>query len=249
MASLQKLSRVKIGGLFVVQAGGDGCGSLLLLVFGDCYVVMCVCFLCGCPFAVRAVCELCLPREVASLPRTQRRRCDDVCVYFCCTSFYFLFAFLFSALCADLLTDYSHATLLLLLLARGREENDDDFVARVETELLCGSKDPSVHWRPVGESSWTACRTDKKPDSRDLTEEEAFNAIFCDFAARSCSDYDGTNNSVGTEEYMNPDLTTPNTTDAYSDGTASMVLEHPTPPPRSRQTAVRAAAPHRAHLP
>ncbi|RNC43657.1 hypothetical protein TcCL_NonESM06684 [Trypanosoma cruzi] len=121
-------------------------------------------------------------------------------------------------------------------------------MARVETELLCGCKDSGVHWRPVGESSWTACRTGRKPDSQDLTEEEAFNAIVGDFAARSCSDYGGTNNSVGTEEYMNPDLTTPNTTDAYSDGTASMALGHPPPPPRSRQTAVCAAAPHRAHL-
>ncbi|ESS55021.1 hypothetical protein TCDM_13533 [Trypanosoma cruzi Dm28c] len=42
---------------------------------------MCACFLCGCRFAVRAVCELCLPREVAPLPRMQRRRCDDVCVF------------------------------------------------------------------------------------------------------------------------------------------------------------------------
>ncbi|RNC33537.1 hypothetical protein TcCL_Unassigned03761, partial [Trypanosoma cruzi] len=104
------------------------------------------------------------------------------------------------------------------------------------------------YWRLVGESSWTACRTDKKPDGQYVTEEEAFNAIFGDFAARSCSDYGGTNSSVGPEEYLSPDLTTPNTSDAYSDGTASMVLEHPPPPPRSRQAAVRAAAPHRAHL-
>ncbi|RNC53372.1 hypothetical protein TcCL_ESM09298 [Trypanosoma cruzi] len=97
-------------------------------------------------------------------------------------------------------------------------------MACVETELLCGSKDPSVHWRPVGESRWTACRTDKKPDTQDLTEEEAFNAIFDYFAAKGCSDYDGTNNSVGMEEYLTPDLTTPNTTDVCSDGTASMVL-------------------------
>ncbi|KAF5219064.1 hypothetical protein ECC02_007997 [Trypanosoma cruzi] len=119
------------------------------------------------------------------------------------------------------------ATLLLLLLLLVYAENDDDCVACVETELLCGSKDPSVHWRPVGESSWTACRTDKKQDSRDLTEEEAFNAIFCDFAAKSCSDHDGTNNSVGTEEYLTPDLTTPNTADVCSDGTVSVVFGHP----------------------
>ncbi|EAN91574.1 hypothetical protein Tc00.1047053510371.40 [Trypanosoma cruzi] len=121
-------------------------------------------------------------------------------------------------------------------------------MACVETELLCGSKDPSVHWRPVGESRWTACRTDKKPDTQDLTEEEAFNAIFDYFAAKGCSDYDGTNNSVGMEEYLTPDLTTPNTTDVCSDGTASMVLGRPPPLPRNRQTAVRAAAPQRAHL-
>ncbi|RNC41271.1 hypothetical protein TcCL_NonESM09189 [Trypanosoma cruzi] len=133
--------------------------------------------------------------------------------------------------------------LLLLLLARVREERWRWLYG------ACGSNDSGVHWRPVGESSWTACRTDKKPNSRDLTEEEAFNAIVGDFAAKSCSDYDGTNNSGGMWEYLSPDLTTPNTTDVCSDGTASMVFEHPTPPPRSRQTAVRAAAPHRAHLP
>ncbi|ESS57055.1 hypothetical protein TCDM_12443 [Trypanosoma cruzi Dm28c] len=192
------------GGPFVVQVGGDGCGSLLLLFYGGCSVVVCACFLCGCRFAVRAVCELCLPREVASLPRTQRRRCDDVC----------LFA---APLCISLLPFYSplgvqicspnSATLLLLLLARAREERWRWLYG------ACGSKDSGVHWRLFGESSWTACRTGKEPDGQYVTEEEAFNAVFCDFAARSCSDYGGTNNSVGMEEYMNPDLTTPNTTD------------------------------------
>ncbi|KAF8301284.1 hypothetical protein TcYC6_0054640 [Trypanosoma cruzi] len=136
----------------------------------------------------------------------------------------------------------SATLLLLLLLARVREERWRWLYG------ACGSKDSGGHWRLFGESSWTACRTGKKPDGQYLTEEEAFNAIVCDFAARSCSDYGGTNDSVGMEEYMNPDLTTPNTTDAHSDGTASMVLEHPPPPPRSRKAAVRAAAPHRAHL-
>ncbi|KAF5216590.1 hypothetical protein ECC02_010628 [Trypanosoma cruzi] len=191
---------------------------------------LCVCFVCGSRFAMRAVFELCLPREVASLPRTQQRCCDDVCVSFCFTSFYFPFALLFSALCADRLTDFSNSTTTTTTTTTAARtcarKNDDDCMARVETEL-CGSKDPSVHWRPVGESSWTACRTDKKPNSRDLTEEEAFNAIVGDFAARSCSDYDGTNNSVGMEEYMNSDLTTPNTADVCSNGTVSMVLGHP----------------------
>ncbi|RNC40190.1 hypothetical protein TcCL_NonESM10355 [Trypanosoma cruzi] len=160
---------------------------------------------------------------------------------------------LFAApLCISLLPFYSplgvqicspnSATLLLLLLARVREERWRWLYG------ACGSEDSGVHWRLFGESNWTACRTGKKPDGQYVTEEEAFNAIFCDFAARSCSDYGGTNDSVGMEEYMSPDLTTPNTTDVCSDGTASMVLEHPPPPPGSRQTAVRAAAPHRAQF-
>ncbi|EKF30718.1 hypothetical protein MOQ_005464 [Trypanosoma cruzi marinkellei] len=102
-------------------------------------------------------------------------------------------------------------------------------MVRVGTEVLCGSKDSGEHWRLVGESNWTACRADKNPDSQDLTYEEASNAIFCDFVARSCSDYDGTNNSGGTEEHMNPALMTPNAADVYSDGTVSTVLEHPPP--------------------
>ncbi|RNF04901.1 hypothetical protein TcG_10787, partial [Trypanosoma cruzi] len=98
------------GGPFAVQLGGDGCGSLLLLVYGGCSVVMCACFLCGCRFALLAVCELCLPREVAPLPRTQRRRCDGVCVSLCCTSFSFRFALPFSTRCVDLLTEFSNST-------------------------------------------------------------------------------------------------------------------------------------------
>ncbi|KAF5219408.1 hypothetical protein ECC02_007648 [Trypanosoma cruzi] len=250
MASLQKLYCLKSGGPFVVQLGGDGCGSLLL-VFGGCYVVMCVCFVCGSRFAMRAVCELRLPREVASLPRTQQRYRDDVCVPFGCTSFYFPFAF--SLLRSVRRSAHRNQQLYYYCCcccccSHVYAENDDDCVACVETELLCGSKDSRVYWRSVGESSWTACRTDKKPDTQDLTEEEAFNAIFDYFAARSCSDCDGTNNFVGMEEYLTPDLTTPNTTDVCSDGTASMVLGRPPPLPRSRQTAVRAAAPHRAHI-
>ncbi|EKF99624.1 hypothetical protein TCSYLVIO_009453, partial [Trypanosoma cruzi] len=100
------------------------------------------------------------------------------------------------------------ATLLLLLLAHVREERWRWLCG------ACGSKDSGVHWRLFGESDWTACRTGKEPDGQYVTEEEAFNAVFCDFAARSCSDYGGTNNSVGMEEHMSPDLTTPNTTDA-----------------------------------
>ncbi|RNF13766.1 hypothetical protein TcG_08246 [Trypanosoma cruzi] len=243
MASPQKLSRLESGGLFVVQVGGDGCGSLLL-VFVGCSVV--VCFSC-----VDAVlqCVQCASCACCGRSHHYRGRNGDAATM--CVS---LFAappsrslLPFSSPLGVQICSPNSATLillllLLLLLARVREERWRWLYG------ACGSKDSGVHWRLVGERNWTACRTGKKPDSRDLTEEEAFNAIFCDFAARSCSDYGGTNNSVGTEEYMSPDLTTPNTSDGYSDGTASMVLEHPPPPPRCRQTAVRAAAPHRAHL-
>ncbi|RNC42057.1 hypothetical protein TcCL_NonESM08330, partial [Trypanosoma cruzi] len=111
-----------------------------------------------------------------------------------------------SPLCAQICSPTTATQLYCCCCSHVYAKNDDDGMARVETELLCGCKDSGVHWRPVGESNWTACRTDKKPDSQDLTEEEAFNAIVGDFAARSCSDYGGTNNSVGTEEYMTPDL-------------------------------------------
>ncbi|EKF37644.1 hypothetical protein MOQ_002161 [Trypanosoma cruzi marinkellei] len=172
--------------------------------------------------------------------------CVCVCVFVSFVPrFIFLLLFLLFTLCADLLTDFSTST--TTTTADGDDGGDEGMV-RVETEVLCGSKDSGGHWRLVGESNWTACRADTTPDSKDLMEEEASNAIVCDSAARSCSDYDGTNNSGETEEFMNIDLTTPNTADVYSDGTISTALEHPLPPPRSLQTAVRAAAPHRAHL-
>ncbi|RNC36490.1 hypothetical protein TcCL_Unassigned00541 [Trypanosoma cruzi] len=206
---------------------------------------LCVCvFLAWIPFcsacSVRVV-PAAGGRFIAAHATATPGRC--VCVYiFAAPLCIFLLTF-YSPLCAQICSPTSATLLLLLLLARVREERWRWLYG------ACGSKDSGVHWRLFGESSWIACRADKKPESRDLTEEEAFNAIVGDFAARSCSDYDGTNNSVGTEECLSPDLTTPNTTDVCSDGTASMVLEHPTPPPRSRQTAVRAAAPHGAHLP
>ncbi|EAO00149.1 hypothetical protein TcCL_NonESM10039 [Trypanosoma cruzi] len=208
-----------------------------------------------CAFLVRMLfCSACSVRVVPAAggriitahTTATLRRC--VCIFAAPLSISFLP--FYSPLCAQICSPTSATQLYYYYYCCSHlyAKNDDDGMARVEMELLCGSKDSRVHWRPVGESSRTACRTDKKPDSRDLTEEEAFNAIVGDFAARSCSDCDGTNNSGGTEEYMTPDITTPNTTEVCSNRTVSMVLGHPPLPPRSRQTAVCAAAPHRAHL-
>ncbi|RNC40449.1 hypothetical protein TcCL_NonESM10072 [Trypanosoma cruzi] len=194
-------------------SGGDGCSSLLLLVYGGCSVVMCV-FLVWIPF--RSACSVrVVPAAGGRIITAHATATPGRCVCLFAAPLCISLLPFFSPLCAQICSPTTATLLLLLLLLARVRENDDDCVVHVETELLCGSEDSGVHRRPVGESSRTACRTGKKPDSRDLTEEEAFNAIFGDFAARSCSDYDGTNNSGGMEEYKNPDLTTPNTTDAY----------------------------------
>ncbi|KAF5218780.1 hypothetical protein ECC02_008269 [Trypanosoma cruzi] len=190
---------------------------------------LCVCVSCVDPVLQCMQCASCACRGRSHHYRARNSDAATMCV---CVCVFWLHLFVFP-FCPSILRSVRRSAhrpqqlYYYYCCSHVYAENDDDCVARVETELLCGSKVPSVHWRPVGESSWTACRTDKKPDSRDLTEEEAFNAIFGDFAARSCSDCDGTNNSVGMEKYLTPDLTTPNTADVCSNGTVSMVLGHP----------------------
>ncbi|RNC39417.1 hypothetical protein TcCL_NonESM11236, partial [Trypanosoma cruzi] len=94
-----------------------------------------MCFLCGSSFAVCAVCELCLLREVASLPRTQRRRPDDVCVFWL-----HLFVFPF---CLSILRSVRRSAHRLqphyyyyYCCSHVYAENDDDgCMARVEAKI------------------------------------------------------------------------------------------------------------------
>ncbi|EKF28760.1 hypothetical protein MOQ_007480, partial [Trypanosoma cruzi marinkellei] len=246
MASLRQLSRLERAGCLLCKWGGDGCGFLLLLVVGGSSVV--VCFLCvdAVLRCVQCASFPCRGRSHHYRPRNGDAAtmcvCVCVCLFLLYLRFYFSFVFfLLFTLCAGLLTDFSTST----TAAADDDDDDDDGgdegMVRVGTEVLCGSKDSGGHWRLVGESNWTACRADKNPDSQDLTDEEASNAIFCDFVARSCSDYDGTNNSGGTEEHMNPALMTPNAADVYSDRTVSTVLEHP-PPTAKKPTSSSACS-------
>ncbi|EAO00174.1 hypothetical protein Tc00.1047053508221.850 [Trypanosoma cruzi] len=126
MASLQELSRVKSGGPFVVQLVGDGCGSLLLLVFGGCSVVVCV-FPVWMPF-----CSACSVRVVPAAggriitahATATLRRCVCVCVCLFAAPLSISPLPFSSPLCAQICLPTSATLiliiLLLLLLARVR---------------------------------------------------------------------------------------------------------------------------------